>query len=135
LGGEDAGHRFAVSTHIKVIGVLHIVSGVMSLVGALTIFLALGVAGGIVASQGEHGAAGVLAIVAIVICGFLAIVGLPGIIGGWGLLAGKEWARILVIVLGILHLLNFPLGTALGIYTLVILLRDDPQARMRSSAI
>jgi hypothetical protein len=123
------------NTHVKVIGVLHIVSGVLSLIGALAIFVAFGIAGGIVASQGEHGAASILGIVAIVLCGFLAIVGLPGIIGGWGLLAGKEWARILVIVLGILHLLNFPFGTALGIYTLVILLREGPGTQLRGNPV
>lgn len=49
---------------------------------------------------------------------------LPGIIGGWGLFYGKKWARLLLLVLGFLQLLQFPFGTMLGIYTLLVLFRD-----------
>jgi len=111
--------------HVKVVAVLHILCGVLGLIAAVVIFAVSGVAGGIVISQGERGAATVIGIVALVIGGFLAVLALPGIIGGWGLLAQKQWARVLVIVLGILHLANFPFGTLLGIYTLWVLLRND----------
>ena len=49
----------------------------------------------------------------------------PKIIGGFYLLKRKEWSRILILVLSFLSLLNFPLGTALGVYSLVILLNQD----------
>ena len=39
---------------------------------------------------------------------------LPGLIGGLGLLRGKAWARAIIIILSILILLLFPVGTALG---------------------
>jgi hypothetical protein len=111
--------------HVKVVAVLHILSGVLGLIAAVVIFAVFGVAGGIVISQGEPGAATVIGIVALLIGGFLAVLALPGIIGGWGLLAQKQWARVLIIVLGVLHLLNFPFGTALGVYTLWVLLSKE----------
>jgi len=40
----------------------------------------------------------------------------------WGLLQHQQWGRILAIVVAILSLINFPLGTALGIWTLIVLL-------------
>jgi hypothetical protein len=40
---------------------------------------------------------------------------------GYGLLARKPWGRILGIIAAILALFKFPLGTALGIYTLWVL--------------
>lgn len=40
---------------------------------------------------------------------------------GFGLMRRKPWGRPLAIVMGILMLLKFPLGTALGIYTLWVL--------------
>ena len=43
--------------HVKVIAVLHILGGVLGLIAAIIIFAAVGVAGGIVIWQGEHGAA------------------------------------------------------------------------------
>ncbi|WP_263411091.1 zinc ribbon domain-containing protein [Terriglobus tenax] len=39
----------------------------------------------------------------------------------WGLMQRKRWARTLAIVFGVLALLKFPLGTALGVYTLWVL--------------
>src|SRR5512132_3591542 len=51
----------------------------------------------------------------------MAALGLPGLLAGYGLLTRKSWARILAIVVGILSLLNFPIGTAIGIYTLWVL--------------
>ncbi|HUJ31929.1 MAG TPA: zinc ribbon domain-containing protein [Candidatus Acidoferrum sp.] len=44
------------------------------------------------------------------------------ILAAWGLFDRRPWARILVLVLGFLALLRFPFGTALGIYTLWVLL-------------
>lgn len=45
-----------------------------------------------------------------------------GVIAGFGLLDRRPWARILAIVLAFLALLRLPFGTALGIYTLWVLL-------------
>ncbi len=40
---------------------------------------------------------------------------------GWSLLNRKPWGRTLAIIAAILALLKFPLGTALGIYTLWVM--------------
>jgi hypothetical protein len=114
--------------HIQVVAVLHMVFGALSLLAALILFAVLALAGGIVMSQGQHDAAGILGIVGIALCGLLTLLALPGIIGGWALYTGQSWGRPLVLVLGILDLLSFPFGTALGIYTLWALTRE-PQAQ------
>ncbi|MGA2832421.1 MAG: zinc ribbon domain-containing protein [Terracidiphilus sp.] len=41
---------------------------------------------------------------------------------GWGLLEHTQWGRIVAIVAAILSLIRFPFGTALGIWTLIVLL-------------
>lgn len=41
---------------------------------------------------------------------------------GWGLLAEARWGRIVAIIAAILSLIKFPIGTAMGIWTLVVLL-------------
>ena len=40
----------------------------------------------------------------------------------WGLLQHQQWGRILAIVVAVLSLLQFPIGTALSIWTLMVLL-------------
>jgi hypothetical protein len=44
-----------------------------------------------------------------------------GIAAGLGLLQRQDWGRILAIVLGAVSLINIPFGTAIGIYTLWVL--------------
>ncbi|HUL16893.1 MAG TPA: zinc ribbon domain-containing protein [Terriglobales bacterium] len=56
--------------------------------------------------------AGILA--AVFACAYLLL--------AWGLYEKQPWARILGIVLGFLVLIRIPFGTALGIYTLWVLL-------------
>jgi hypothetical protein len=113
------------STHVKVLGWLYILSGVFGLLIALCVFVSV-VGGGLI-SQDET-ALVVTSIVAVVITGFLLVVSLPGIVAGIGLLAYKNWARILGIILGILNLPGFPTGTILGVYSLYVLLDDETSA-------
>ena len=57
----------------------------------------------------------------------LAFAGLQLLLA-WGLSERQPWARSLAIVLSIFALLRFPIGTALGIYTLWVML-PDPSRR------
>ena len=43
-------------------------------------------------------------------------------VAGWGLLERTQWGRIVAIIAAILCLVRLPLGTALGIATLIILI-------------
>ena len=45
-----------------------------------------------------------------------------GFLAGWGLLQRRPWARMLTIVLAFIALFHIPFGTALGIYTLWVML-------------
>jgi hypothetical protein len=119
--------------HIQIVAALHIALGAISLLGAIVVFAVFGIAGSIVVSQGERQAAGILGIVAVALGSFLAVLALPGIIGGWALFSGRSWGRPLVLVLGCLHLLNIPFGTALGIYTLWALLHE-PVSQLPSAS-
>lgn len=52
---------------------------------------------------------------------FMTVACVAGVAAGWGLIDRRPWARSLAIVLGCLALIDFPFGTALGIYTLWVL--------------
>lgn len=113
------------NTHVKIVGILHIVYGLLLVGLALTIFFGLGIAGTLALTQGEQGAATLLGVLGTGLSGLFGILSLPNIIGGWALLAGKGWGRILVLVLGFIHLIDIPIGTALGFYTIWVLMRYD----------
>ena len=59
--------------HIQIVAALHIALGALSLLAAIVVFVVFAMAGGIVISQGEHQAAGILGIIAVALGGFLAL--------------------------------------------------------------
>jgi hypothetical protein len=59
---------------------------------------------------------------------------IAGVIAGGGLMARRPWARMLAIILGCISLIHFPLGTALGIYTLWVLVPAGADTEYRSLA-
>ena len=59
---------------------------------------------------------------------------LAGLAVGVGLLERRSWARVLAIVLGIISLIHMPFGTALGIYTLWVLMPAESEREYRRLA-
>jgi hypothetical protein len=57
-----------------------------------------------------------------------------GFFAGWGLLQREGWARIVALVVGFVALLNVPIGTALGIYTLWVLLPRESDDEYKALA-
>ena len=57
----------------------------------------------------------------------MLIRGVIGIIAGVGLLQRAPWARILALIMGFLSLISFPFGTALGIYTIWVLMASGAE--------
>lgn len=55
---------------------------------------------------------------------FLGVFGILHLLLAWGLFQREPWARMLGLVIGFLALLRFPFGTALGIYTIWVLLPE-----------
>ena len=116
--------------HLTILGALYIALGALGILAALIVFVA--VAGGGLLS-GDAGAIAITSGVGTVIALFLILISAPGVIGGIGLLKRQSWARILVLILGCINILNIPLGTALGIYTIWVLMQSDTQRTLTSN--
>lgn len=108
--------------HISVLGILYIVFNVLGIMFAMLIFWIL-LGSGLL--SGDEDAITILLIVGTAVSGFILILSIPGIIGGIGLLKMQPWARVLVLILGFLNLIDLPFGTALGIYTIWVLMKDE----------
>jgi hypothetical protein len=111
--------------HVPILGTLWIVASGVLLLGALAILAAANL---ILPSTALPPEAGFVVLLLNTIGGILLVPPALGIGAGWGLIARKRWARVLAIVLGFLVLFFFPIGTALGVYTLVILLPGEAAA-------
>jgi len=112
--------------HVTVVGALHIGLGALGILAAI-IILAVTIGPGVLVLflEGDSEPLTVLTIIGGAVALFLIVTSVPGIIGGIGLLKWKPWARILVMVLAVLDLLNIPIGTLLGIYTIWVLMQDE----------
>jgi hypothetical protein len=62
----------------------------------------------------------------------LLVKGIAGIAAGVGILQRAEWARTLAIVVACVSLLSMPFGTAIGVYTLWVLLSPDAETEFRA---
>lgn len=109
-------------SHVKIVGILNIVFGVLFLLAAFSIgFLLTGI--GVVSNDSD--ASFVLPIIGSAISIFFGLLSLPGIIGGIGVVQHKNWGRIILIIIAIMDLFAFPIGTAIGAYTLWVLFNQD----------
>lgn len=108
--------------HVTILGWLSIIgNGVLLLIGGF-VFTFLS---GIGAVSQDPQALAVLSMVGTTVGILLGALALPGMIAGFGLLRGREWGRILGLVTAIIGLLNFPLGTLIGVYALWVLLQKE----------
>jgi hypothetical protein len=110
--------------HFKIVAILQIVMACIGILIGLGIFAIVFGAGAV---SGDRQAMLITGTVGAIIAGFLLVLSLPGIIAGIGLLKRREWARILTIILSVLHLLNIPIGTIIGGFSMWALLQ--PQAK------
>ncbi len=107
--------------HVTLVAVINIVFGAMGIMVGLFLFVVI-IFGGLI--SGDPHAVTVTGIVGTTLCGFILLLSVPEVIGGIGLLKRRGWARILVLIIGILDLVNIPIGTAIGIYTIWVLLNE-----------
>ncbi|HYQ56049.1 MAG TPA: hypothetical protein VEP89_01795 [Draconibacterium sp.] len=108
--------------HINVVATLQIVYSIFGLIIAGAIFVLFHVIGDF---SNDHEADFVLSIIASVIMVISLIVSLPGILAGLGLFRRKEWARILTIIISVLNLFSFPIGTGIGVYSIWALVQPE----------
>jgi hypothetical protein len=116
--------------HVRILAIIHIVSGGLWL---LLAFLVATIFGGVAGLIGFAGlgdpdaavAAPIVALVGMFVTVAITIFSIPSIVAGIGLLNRRNWARILTIVLSVLLLVKFPIGTAIGVYGLWVLLANE----------
>ena len=123
--------RSRIGGHIRLLGILWVAISVFRLIPGLLLFAMFrGGAMHFLPPDAPFFLHGLLRGVGIVIMGAGAI----GIVTGWGLLDRQPWARMLAIVLGVLNLIDMPFGTALGVYTLWVLLPAQSEQDYRQIA-
>lgn len=124
-----------VSRHIQILAVLWLAASALNLIGGAVLFVLGGTLFGRLGHIGPSGAVPGFLHGLFFALGILVLLkALAGFAAGWGLLERQPWARTLTLVLGFVSLLNIPLGTALGIYTIWVLLAPQADEEYRRLA-
>ena len=110
---------------INTVAVLQIGISIFNLLIALGLYSILKLIGGFI---DDPSAGMILSIIANIVATILVILSFPGIIAGLGLYKRKEWARILTILFSVIGIFNFPFGTAIGIYSIWVLVQPETVA-------
>jgi hypothetical protein len=124
------------ATHVKVLAVLALVVGALSAIAALFSSVIFGGVAAAIGADPDPDKGIPLAIVGltgVVITIYLAVSSLLAIICGMGLLKLRRWGRIMGIVYAAMSLINFPLGTILGVYALWVLFNKETEAMFARS--
>jgi hypothetical protein len=101
--------------HVRTLGWLQIVLGLLDLLIGLAAF---GVLSGIGLLSGDVAAFGTLSVIGGFAGTFMLLMALPNLLVGIGLLRNwGGWVMILAVVLGLLNLTKVPWGTAIALYT------------------
>jgi hypothetical protein len=107
--------------HVTAVGVIRIGWGIVGILAAILILTLLV---GVGVFLGEQLGA-LLATIGSGIAVLALVLSVPDIVGGIGVLRRKSWARYMVLVLAVLDLINIPVGTAVGIYSIWVLVQDE----------
>jgi hypothetical protein len=122
--------------HLNVAGLIDLVTGLFFT--ALGVLVSLGV---LVFAPWFYGAQlwrpedeVIVFAVVLIVSALLVLIGLPALIAGIGLLKQKGWARVVAIVLAVLALASFPVGTAAGIYIIWVLTHKETDRLLSGAA-
>ncbi len=125
LGPAVAGYpqRSRVREHVRMLGILWLAFACLELVGGFVLYVVANTIFGVSSPGGPPAEMRpflhtLLSFISV----FLVIKAAAGLAAGWGLLQRDPWARILALVLAFVALFHVPFGTALGVYTLWVLL-------------
>lgn len=109
--------------HVTIVGILRIVLSSLGLLAAVLVFVLMNFAKGLVGN--DQIASAVLTFIGTTIPLFIGTISVLGIAGGIGVLAYKNWARILVLVVSVIGCLNIPIGTLAGVYSIWVLMQSE----------
>lgn len=114
-----------ISKHVNIIGMIYIVLGCLYALAGLMFITGMTTLADLVE---DDLAEGVLTFSGVTLGIILLILAALQITAGVGLKKFESWARILTIIISVIGLFSFPIGTILGAYALWVLLRSDAKA-------
>jgi len=108
--------------HITLAGAFNLAMGILGILGVITGSFLMAAFGRYI---DEPEAAEIVLLAVSIGLSYLAIFSTAQIICAIGVLKRKSWSRVLMIIISAFKLPSVPLGTALGIYTIWVMIQEE----------
>jgi uncharacterized membrane protein (DUF2068 family) len=119
----------SLDNHKRILGILFLISGILSVFGMLLLnaFLSVIFAFAMQEVDPEEQKAVEFALSIAQYAPIFVIIffSIPTLISAYGLLTRKSWATLFALIVGCLKIFSFPIGTALGVYSIWIWSHDQ----------
>lgn len=119
----------SLDNHKRILGILFLISGILSVFGMLLLNAFLSVIFAFAMQEVDPGeqkavefALSIAQYAPIFVIIFFSV---PTLISAYGLLTRKSWATLFALIVGCLKIFSFPIGTALGVYSIWIWSQDQ----------
>ena len=101
--------------HVRILGWLHVALGIFDLLLGMAAF---GIMSGIGVASGDPHAFGVMSLIGGFAGAVMLVMAIPNLLCGIGLLRNwGGWVIVLAVILGLINVMNVPVGTAIAVYT------------------
>lgn len=119
----------SLDSHKKILGILYVISGTLTIFGMLMLNAFLSVIFSFALQEVDPDDRKVMELIGTFIQYVPALVilffSIPTLIAGVGLLTRKSWATLFAVIVGCFKLFSFPIGTAIGVYSIWIYSEDQ----------
>ena len=123
----------ALDGHKKVLGIIYVASGTFTIFGMLILNAFLSVIFSFALNEVEPNDRRVMELVGTFVqyvpMFVIIFFSIPTLIAGIGLLTRKSWAMLFALIIGCLKLFSFPIGTAIGVYSIWIYSEEQKQKK------
>jgi hypothetical protein len=117
--------------HVELLGWINVIGGLIGSFVGIAIFVTLMIVAPI---SGDANAMVVLPAVAFIVGGFLLVLSVPSLVAGVGLLKFAPWSRTLAIVMAVVSMFIFPIGTLIAIYAFWVLTNQEATELLTAKA-
>ena len=123
--------------HKRILGILFTVSGILQILFLLAMSVFVSTLFPMIFEHADVDDQWVLVwivpFISTIVTIIILLISIPSIIGGVAVLNNKKWGLTLVLILGCFKLFSFPIGTALGVYTIWVYTEDHKRKAQASS--
>ncbi|HRK53441.1 MAG TPA: hypothetical protein PK185_05980 [Cyclobacteriaceae bacterium] len=120
-------------SHKRILGILYIISGALQMIFIFGLSMFISTVLAFAMREVDPGQEVIIELITSIFQFLPAVIiiffSIPAIIAGIGLLYKQSWALVMALILGCFKLFSFPIGTALGVYTIWVYVEQNKQSK------